>query len=50
MFEHMKNYPALLKRIAKFLRPGGKLFVHIFTHHTYAYHFVDEGPSDWMTQ
>lgn len=49
MFEHMKDYRSLMGRIASWLRPGGQLFVHIFTHHTYAYHFEDEGrETDWM--
>ncbi len=50
MFEHMKNYQALLAKVARWLVPGGKLFVHIFTHREYAYHYVDKGPSDWMTR
>ena len=50
MFEHMKNYQALMAKIARWLTPGGKLFVHIFTHHTLAYHYEDKGPSDWMTR
>ena len=50
MFEHMKNYQALLARIAGWLEPGGKLFVHIFTHREFAYHYLDRGPSDWMTR
>lgn len=51
MFEHMKNYRRLMKRIASWLRPGGKLFVHIFVHRTYAYPFEDEGDSaDWMAR
>jgi cyclopropane-fatty-acyl-phospholipid synthase len=50
MFEHMKNYRRLLGRIATWLRPGGKLFVHIFTHRALAYHYEDKGPSDWMTR
>lgn len=45
MFEHMKNYDALLERVAGVLRPGGKLFVHIFTHREVAYHFE---PDDWI--
>ncbi|MCB1034963.1 MAG: class I SAM-dependent methyltransferase, partial [Acidobacteria bacterium] len=28
MFEHMRNYEELLRRIAGWLRPDGKLFVH----------------------
>jgi cyclopropane-fatty-acyl-phospholipid synthase len=50
MFEHMKNYEALLAKIARWLVPGGKLFVHIFTHREFAYHYLDRGPSDWMTR
>jgi len=33
MFEHMRNYKLLMKKIALWLKPDGKLFVHIFTHH-----------------
>lgn len=50
MFEHMKNYRLLLARVASWLRPGGKLFVHIFTHKDYAYHFEGTDPSDWITR
>lgn len=51
MFEHMKNYRALLRRVADWLRPGGTLFVHIFTHRHYAYHFTDGGENDdWMAR
>lgn len=50
MFEHMKNYQRLLGNIARWLKPGGKLFVHIFTHKDLAYHYEDKGPSDWMTR
>jgi cyclopropane-fatty-acyl-phospholipid synthase len=50
MFEHMKNYQRLLEKVARWLKPGGKLFVHIFTHRDFAYHYVDKGPSDWMTR
>lgn len=50
MFEHMKNYRELLRRIRTWLRPGGKLFVHIFTHRKFAYHFEGTDPSDWITR
>jgi cyclopropane-fatty-acyl-phospholipid synthase len=50
MFEHMKNYQLLLRKIAGWLEPGGKLFVHIFTHRELAYHYEDRGPDDWMTR
>lgn len=50
MFEHMKNYRELLRRISRWLVPGGKLFVHIFTHRDCAYHFVARDESDWMSR
>jgi len=50
MFEHMRNYEALLSRIAGWLRPDGLLFVHVFSHREYAYLFEDRGPSDWMAR
>jgi cyclopropane-fatty-acyl-phospholipid synthase len=48
MFEHMRNYPELLRRISAWLRPEGKLFVHLFTHQRFAYPFETEGADDWM--
>jgi cyclopropane-fatty-acyl-phospholipid synthase len=48
MFEHMRNYRELYRRINGWLAPGGRFFMHIFCHRSCAYEFVDEGPSDWM--
>jgi cyclopropane-fatty-acyl-phospholipid synthase len=50
MFEHLRNYEALLGRIASWLVPGGKLFVHVFSHRHHAYPFEDGGPQDWMAR
>ncbi|PMS14482.1 SAM-dependent methyltransferase [Trinickia dabaoshanensis] len=50
MFEHMKNYKALLARIADWLHPDGKVFVHLFAHRTLAYHFEVRERSDWMSK
>jgi cyclopropane-fatty-acyl-phospholipid synthase len=50
MFEHMRNYELLMDKIAGFLNPGGKLFVHIFTHKDYAYKFEVKDESDWMSK
>jgi len=50
MFEHMRNYEALLGRIASWLEPGGRLFVHIFSHSRAAYPYEDRGEGDWMTR
>jgi len=48
MFEHMRNYQKLFKNISDWLKPEGKLFVHIFSHNKYAYLFETEGNSNWM--
>jgi cyclopropane-fatty-acyl-phospholipid synthase len=48
MFEHMRNWERLLARIATWLKPGGKLFLHIFTHRKFAYLFEDEGDDNWL--
>ena len=50
MFEHMKNYRELMRRISSWMNPGGRLFVHIFTHKEFAYHFEGSDPSDWITR
>ena len=50
MFEHMRNYRSLLNGISRWLKPDGKLFVHIFTHREFAYHFEGSDPSDWITR
>jgi cyclopropane-fatty-acyl-phospholipid synthase len=48
MFEHMRNYELLLRRIASWMKLDAKLFVHVFCHRDYAYAFETEGPDDWM--
>lgn len=50
MFEHLKNYRLLFRNIARWLRPGGLLFTHIFTHHRLSYHFVARDETDWMSR
>jgi cyclopropane-fatty-acyl-phospholipid synthase len=48
MFEHMKNYRELFGRIAGWLEPGGRLFVHIFSHIRYSFEYPDDG--SWMAR
>jgi cyclopropane-fatty-acyl-phospholipid synthase len=48
MFEHMHNYALLLGKIRQWLRPSGKLFIHIFCHRTFVYRFETEGAHNWM--
>jgi len=50
MFEHMRNYTLLLKKVASFLKDDGKLFIHIFTHKEYAYLFEVIDDTDWMSK
>tara|TARA_R110000850_G_scaffold156_6_gene1157 strand:+ start:29624 stop:30673 length:1050 start_codon:yes stop_codon:yes gene_type:complete len=50
MFEHMKNYGLLLRKISGWMKADAKLFVHIFVHKLLAYHFEDKTQSDWMTR
>ena len=46
MLEHMRNYEALLARIASWLEPDGRFFCHVFSHDRYAYAY-EKG---WMTR
>lgn len=48
MFEHMRNYRELLSRVASWLKPQGKLFVHIFCHREFCYPFETGGDANWM--
>ena len=50
MFEHMANWQALLSRIRGWLKPDGKLFIHIFTHKAQPYRFDRNDKSDWIAQ
>jgi cyclopropane-fatty-acyl-phospholipid synthase len=50
MFEHMRNYRELFRRINNSLKPGGYFFMHIFCHRHCAYAFEDNGPDDWMSR
>jgi cyclopropane-fatty-acyl-phospholipid synthase len=50
MFEHMRNYEALMAKIASWMNPAATLFVHIFTHSRFAYPFEVRDDSDWMAK
>ncbi|TVP80695.1 MAG: class I SAM-dependent methyltransferase [Puniceicoccaceae bacterium] len=50
MFEHVRNHRQLLGQIAAWLRPGGQLFVHIFTHRVATYLFEAKSSKDWMSK
>ena len=48
MFEHMRNHQRLMDKVYDWLRPGGKLFVHIFCHKETPYLFRSDGDENWM--
>ena len=50
MMEHVRNYERLLHKVASWMNPESLLFVHIFTHHRFAYPFEVRDSSDWMAQ
>lgn len=50
MFEHMANWRALLGRCRNWLAPGGRMFVHVFTHRSTPYRFNHADKGDWIAQ
>ncbi|HEY6925378.1 MAG TPA: cyclopropane-fatty-acyl-phospholipid synthase family protein [Steroidobacteraceae bacterium] len=48
MFEHMRNYEMLTRRISTWLRPGGKLFTHLFVNRDLLYFFETNGEDNWL--
>ncbi|CAA7402947.1 unnamed protein product [Spirodela intermedia] len=50
MFEHMKNYKVLLKKISGWMKEDSLLFVHHFCHKAFAYNFEDINEDDWITR
>ncbi len=50
MFEHMANWRALLARVATWLTPDGRLFLHVFSHAGQPYRFDHEDGDDWIAR
>ncbi|RVT92009.1 class I SAM-dependent methyltransferase [Rhodovarius crocodyli] len=50
MFEHMSNWPGLLARIHGWLADDGRLFLHVFSHHSVPYRFETGDKADWIAQ
>ena len=46
MFEHMRNWQALLARMSHWLTADGKAFVHVFSHRTLPYLFQGTWAAD----
>jgi len=50
MFEHMSNWRALLTRAHGWLKPDGRMFIHIFTHRDAPYRFDHTDSGDFIAQ
>ena len=50
MFEHMRNWPELFRRVHDWLRPHGRFFMHVFVHRSSPYLFVERDEGDWMSR
>lgn len=48
MFEHMVNWRRLLTGVRSWLKPDGRLFIHVFTHRTTPYAFDASDDADWV--
>jgi cyclopropane-fatty-acyl-phospholipid synthase len=50
MFEHLRNWPAMLRRVVTWLAPQGRVFLHVFCHKDRPYPYEIEGDTDWMAR
>lgn len=50
MFEHMANWRALLSRVRGWVKPDGRVFIHVFTHKATPYRFDVNDKTDWIAQ
>ena len=50
MFEHLRNWPAMFARVARWLEADGQFFMHVFVHRGTPYAFVDRDANDWMAR
>lgn len=48
MLEHVRNHAPLMSQLAAALAPGGRIFVHVFSHRRHAYTF--EPADGWMAR
>jgi cyclopropane-fatty-acyl-phospholipid synthase len=48
MFEHMSNWRTLLERVRTWVKPEGRVFIHIFTHRSTPYRFDHHDDADWI--
>lgn len=50
MFEHLRNYSELFKKISAWLEEDALMFVHIFCHQQLTYFFNESKDDEWMAK
>jgi cyclopropane-fatty-acyl-phospholipid synthase len=50
MLEHVRNHGLLMEQIADWLKPEGRLFVHVFCHARHLYTFEPGTAGGWMSR
>lgn len=50
MFEHVRNYTSLFKKLKQLLKDDGMMFIHVFAHFKYAYLFDSSSKKSWMSR
>ncbi|HEY9029509.1 MAG TPA: cyclopropane-fatty-acyl-phospholipid synthase family protein [Burkholderiaceae bacterium] len=50
MFEHLRNWPEMFARVARWLKDDGRFFMHVFATRGAPYEFVERDASDWMSR
>jgi cyclopropane-fatty-acyl-phospholipid synthase len=50
MFEHMRNWAELYRRLSRWLEPDGRFLQHVFCHRRHAYPYIPDGDADWMAR
>lgn len=50
MFEHLRNWPEIFRRVAGWLDDDGRFFMHVFTHRSTPYAFEVRDETDWMSR
>lgn len=50
MFEHMRNYGTLFRKITGWMKADALLFIHIFSHKNLSYPYATEDKKNWLAQ
>jgi cyclopropane-fatty-acyl-phospholipid synthase len=50
MFEHLRNYQLVFRKVSEWLKSDGLVFLHIFCHDSFSYPFEVKSEKDWMSK